>query len=178
MANKITENNMVVDIALVKPNKYNPKLDYNSTPELQAEYERIKNSLKSHGQIAPVIVREIKGGYEIVDGFHRYCAVRDLGYDKVEVKNLGKIPLKEAIAKTLSLDRPHILADAIMEAELIKQYKELEGNLADLPFTLDEIDKKIEMLGFNFDQYNQQNPEGEENPQLVVCPECGHEFTI
>lgn len=85
----ITENNQIVDINLLSPNKYNPKLDYNSTPELQREFERIKKSLIDHGQIDPVIVRKIENGYEIIDGFHRYCAMKELGWTKCEIKDLG-----------------------------------------------------------------------------------------
>ena len=68
---EIFQNNKVVDIELLIPNNYNPKPDYMATEELQLEFSKIKDSLEYHGQIDPVIVREMNGKYEIINGYHR-----------------------------------------------------------------------------------------------------------
>ncbi|MHA1867143.1 MAG: ParB/RepB/Spo0J family partition protein, partial [Candidatus Heimdallarchaeaceae archaeon] len=99
---EIRGKNLIVSIDKIVPNDFNPKPDYNSTEELRIEFERIKNSLKNHQQIDPIIVRELpekelkkKPGmrkkYEIINGYHRWAAMKELGVKKVEVKNLGKI---------------------------------------------------------------------------------------
>lgn len=71
MTDKIIENNQIVDIDLVIPNNYNPKPDYNSTEELQLEFQKIKDSVEYHGQMDPLIVREVNGKYELINGYHR-----------------------------------------------------------------------------------------------------------
>jgi len=145
----IVENNMVVDIDLVIPNNYNPKPDFNSTEELQLEFEKIKDSIAYHGQIDPLIVRELNGKYELVNGFHRLQAMKDLGFEKVEIKNLGDITREEAIKKTLSFEELQIPLDRIEVAKLIvaldKDGKSLEG----LPYDADVIDSLKKMLDYD-----------------------------
>ena len=56
---------------------------------LKKEFERIKKSLQEHGQMDPIIVREIEDNkYEIINGYHRWNAMKDLGYYECEIKNL------------------------------------------------------------------------------------------
>jgi ParB/RepB/Spo0J family partition protein len=153
----ITENNQIVGIEKLSPNKYNPKLDYNLTTELKSEFERIKNSLKAHGQIDPIVVRETetKDNYEIIDGYHRWSAMKELGYTQCEIKNLGQVSLTQAIAKTLSLERTKISIDAVLEAQLLKDYREAAGEASDLPYTEEELAKRLELAEFSFDNFNE-----------------------
>jgi ParB family chromosome partitioning protein len=177
---KIYDKNEVVDITLLKPNEYNPKLDYNSMDTLKAEFQRIKKSVEEHGQIDPIIVRELETGqFEIIDGYHRWNAMKDLGYDKCEIKNLGKLDLNDAISKTLSLEKTSIVIDPLMESELIKRYIESQGAVGKLPYTDLEISEKMAMLSFDWENYQGRPetgaPEGEE-PVEVECPQCHHRF--
>jgi ParB family transcriptional regulator, chromosome partitioning protein len=173
----IIENNQVVEITKLVPNKYNPKLDYNSTPELQSEFERIKKSIVAHGQIDPIIVREVENSFEIINGFHRFNAMKDLGYEKVEIKNLGKISLNEAISKTLSLEKTGLKMDTILEAKLIKEFRDAEGELDKLPYSDEEMKELIGMLEFDFDKFENQSNEPVEK-RKVTCPECGAIFEL
>jgi len=160
---KIIENNQLVDINQLKANDYNPKPDYKETEELQLEFGKIKNSLEYHGQINPILVRELGNGiFEIVNGFHRWKAMQELGFEKVEVKNLGKITREEAIKKALATEELRIPLDMIEVAKLVKGLKELGVGLEGLPYSMEEIDNKIDLLGFNWDEFNQDKIEDEE----------------
>ena len=90
---KIIENNQVVSISGVRPNEYNPKPNYNDTEELKQEFQKIKTSLRIHGQIDPVLVRQVKenDGYEIINGYHRYVAMKELGFElKSKIQKGGR----------------------------------------------------------------------------------------
>jgi len=151
---KIIQNNLVVDIDKVKPNNYNPKPDFKESEELKIEFNRIKNSLYHHGQLDPIQVRELKDGkYEIVNGYHRWLAMKELGMKKVEIKNLGKISRKEAIKIALSLEETKIPLDVLEVAELVKNLKKIgEG----LPYSMEEIQNKISLLEFDFDKFKEE----------------------
>lgn len=148
----ITQNNSVIPIGNVKPNDYNPKPDYNETEELKTEYEKIKKSLKVHGQIDPILVRETDKELEIINGFHRWVAMKELGFKEIEIKNLGKISREDAIAKALSTENLKIPLDVIEIAKLVKDLKEMGTDLNKLPYSLEEIDAKIDMLDFDSDK--------------------------
>lgn len=154
---KIIENNLIVDINKVVPNDYNPKLNYEDIPEFQAQYEKIKESLRYHGQIDPVLIREIENGlYEIINGFHRWKAMKELKFEKVEIKNLGKISRQEAIKKALSTEEPRIPLDVIETAKLLKEIKESEAGLEGLPYLEQEIKEKIELLEFDWNTFENE----------------------
>jgi len=176
---EIIENNMVIDIDLVIPNNYNPKPDFNSTEELQLEFQKIKDSIAYHGQIDPLIVRELNGKYELINGYHRWQAMKELGFEKVEIKNLGVIDRNEAIKKALSFEELKIPLDTIETAKLVKILKEDQISLEGLPYFSEEIENKIKMLDFDWGQYK----EGElgdigGKKKKVVCPNCGEEFEV
>lgn len=99
---EINTNNLVVDMSLVVPNEYNPKISFRDNKENMEEFEKIKASIVVAGQILPVLVRELDGGkYEIINGYHRYEAMKELGYSTIEVKNLGKIDFDTAVSRAL-----------------------------------------------------------------------------
>lgn len=151
---RINTDNKVVDINLVKPNTFNPKPDYNETEELKSEYQKIVDNISKQGQIGAVKVRRVANEYEIIDGFHRWNAMKELGYNEIEIKDLGEISREEAIVLSLNYERTNIPIDVIEEAKLIRELKEInEGLLSDLPFTESEIKDKIDMLEFDFDGF-------------------------
>jgi len=152
---KIIENNLIVEIDKIKPNDYNPKPDYSKSPELQFEFDKIKKSLKYHGQIDPIQVREITGNvpYEIINGYHRWKGMKEMDFDKVEIKNFGKITKTEAIKIGLSMEVLKIPLDVIEVAQLIKEIKDKEESLEGLPYAIEEIKEKIALLEFDWDQF-------------------------
>lgn len=71
---------MEVDIEQLTPNLYQPRQGFD-----QEKLEELKESIKAHGIIQPIIVRETAQGYEIVAGERRLKAARELGLKKIPV---------------------------------------------------------------------------------------------
>ncbi|OPY90600.1 MAG: putative chromosome-partitioning protein ParB [Syntrophaceae bacterium PtaU1.Bin231] len=64
----------------VFPNQYNPNLMSGK------EFDRLKYSIEKFGQVVPILVRPVNAGngvqYEIVDGEHRWRALKELGVEE------------------------------------------------------------------------------------------------
>lgn len=62
------------------PNQYNPNLMSGK------EFDRLKYSIQRFGQVVPILVRPVDSGggvqYEIVDGEHRWRALKELGIEE------------------------------------------------------------------------------------------------
>lgn len=48
------------------------------------EYQALKDSLQEHKLIAPIILREQGGRYEIIDGLQRFMCAKDLGWTEID----------------------------------------------------------------------------------------------
>lgn len=184
METKKAEGYLLVSLDLVKPNDYNPKKDYHEDHANRVMFEKVKKSLESHKQIDPIIVRELEDGtYEIINGFHRYMAMTELGYKEIEIKNLGKMSRGEAIAKALSTEYPKIPLDELEVAQLVKEFVDQKFDLTELPYSMDEIEAKIELLDFDWKNFNEQDAleklDDGKSPVtavIITCPKCGHQF--
>lgn len=144
----IRGNEIVVDINKVLPNDYNPKLSIEESVENKSTYEKIKASLQNNEQFQALLVREVKENYEIVDGKHRWLAMKELGYKECSVRNLGKITRNEAIKLTLSSEELKIALDDIMVAKLVQELANAK-DLTGLPYTEKEIEAMLALLQFN-----------------------------
>ncbi|MFA6621604.1 MAG: ParB/RepB/Spo0J family partition protein [Candidatus Caldatribacteriota bacterium] len=69
-----------VDVNQLWPNLYQPRQEFD-----QEKMDELKESIKAHGIIQPIIVRESADGYEIVAGERRLKAAKELGMKKVPV---------------------------------------------------------------------------------------------
>lgn len=155
---KIITNNSVVSIDTVFPNDYNPKPDYKSDPEAQKEYQNLLKSLKE-SQIDPVLVREVKGGYELINGYHRLTAMKELGYKEIEIKNLGKISREEAIYKAVSTEEIKIEIDRNSLGKLLaelSQIVDVSEMILNLPYTEAELNDLIKLSDFNWDDFSNE----------------------
>lgn len=165
--NKIVVNNSVVLITEVRANDYNPKKKIVDDEATKVQYEKVKKSLEVFGQIDPILVRELEKEedgvkYEIINGFHRFTAMKELKFTEIEIKNLGIMSRSEAISRALSTEEIHIPLDQIEVAGLLKELNnDLDFDLGDLPFTNQEIADKIEMLDFDWDKFNEEINEDE-----------------
>jgi ParB/RepB/Spo0J family partition protein len=148
---KINTNNMVVPLASVHANAWNPKRPYTDTPEGRKNWERLKKSIARHGQIDPLIVRKIKKGYEIINGFHRYCAAKELGWKEIEVKDLGKITDTRAKAIALATEDVRIPLEMASVAKIVKEIMDIdEEALDDLPYDEEDAKALQDMVEFDF----------------------------
>jgi ParB family chromosome partitioning protein len=73
-----TESLAEIDVARIKPNPYQPRLDFDSVG-----LEELKKSIAENGMIQPVTVRETGDGFELIAGERRLRAVQELGYERV-----------------------------------------------------------------------------------------------
>lgn len=75
---------------------------WNSNKVGRAAFDKLKLSLTAHGAFKPIVVRELPdGSLQIIGGFHRNEAAKELGWESVPVVNLGSIP--DSQAKEISL---------------------------------------------------------------------------
>jgi len=153
---EINKDNLVVDIKKVFPNDYNPK---RTDPEFQGyieTIEKLKTSLRTKGQVQPIKVRKIGKGYEIIDGYHTYIAMKELEATEIEIKNLGKMSFQDAAALCLTVENIKNPIDPIEEAALLQTLR-YEFNISFdelslmVPYNVEEIEFKIDTLNFDFD---------------------------
>ena len=94
---KIIGRDLIVKIDQVVPNTWNPKESIEDSEENREHYEEIKEEINKKGLFEAITVREIvKDSYEILDGFHRWTACKELGYKEIRINTLGVIDDKLA----------------------------------------------------------------------------------
>lgn len=94
MNNRVNIINVVVERLL--PNPWNPNV------QTDFMFEKERESIRRHGMIDPITVRELDDGFfQIVDGEHRFKAAQLEGYTEISANNLGV--LADEVAKQLTL---------------------------------------------------------------------------
>jgi len=75
-----------IEIESVAPNLFQPRQDF----DLE-KMEELKESIKKHGIIQPIVVRKMTDGYELVAGERRLKAAKEIGIKKIPaiVKNFS-----------------------------------------------------------------------------------------
>mgnify|MGYP001601527174 CR=1 FL=1 len=168
-ASPINAENKVVPITEIHPNEYNPKLPFDSTPEGQKQFARIVKSMKAHGQIDPILVREIKKGFEIVNGYHRYMAAVQLGWKELEIKNLGKISLEQAQVKALATEDAKIALDYVATAKMVTALLGFDpGLIEELPYDQEDAENMQKMLEFDWNQFEDEEMELEDDEKYTI----------
>ena len=69
-----------IEIDQLTPNLYQPRKDFNAD-----KMNELIESIRAHGIIQPIIVRESSQGYEIVAGERRLRAAKEIGMKKIPV---------------------------------------------------------------------------------------------
>jgi hypothetical protein len=67
--------------------------------------EVLNNSLKEFGYVEPIIVREVNGRYEILNGHHRFMGMKQAGASEMEVTIVDCSDDNKARALALALNR-------------------------------------------------------------------------
>lgn len=62
----------------IRENSYNPN---RMEPEI---FKSLVNTIRDHGFVQPLVVRKMRKKYEIVDGAHRFRALRELGWEEAD----------------------------------------------------------------------------------------------
>ncbi|MDE8733169.1 ParB/RepB/Spo0J family partition protein [Eubacteriales bacterium DFI.9.88] len=120
-----------IDINNIKPNENQPRKVFDDV-----KLQELANSIKEHGLIQPVILRQAKKGYEIVAGERRWRACRKAG--------LKEIP---CMIKELT-DEQNMLVAIIenMQREDLNPIEEAEGlnqMISSFGMTQEEVSKSV-----------------------------------
>lgn len=111
--------------------------------------KKLKNSIQRNGIFRPVVVRELENGdLQIIAGEHTTRVAMDLGFQEIDVYNLGTIDDRKA--KEISvIDNQHYgLEDTFGLASILKEIDENPGDF--LPFSDDDLTKIFEQSNINF----------------------------
>ena len=137
------ENNgiLYIDINDIKPNSNQPRKVFD-----EDKLEDLAASIKEHGLIQPVVLRNVKNGYEIVAGERRWRAARKVG--------IKEIP---CIVKELT-DEENMLLAIIenMQREDLNPIEEAEG-----------INQMIDTYGLTQEQVSKSV--GKSRPYITNC---------
>lgn len=129
-----------VAIGLLRANPWNPnKMD-------PAMYRKELASIRKFGFVDPITVRSVAGGFEIIDGEHRWRAARELGFAEIPIFSLGPMPDEDAKQLTIVLNETRGKAEPRKLGALLKDLLESESksDLLDLlPYSPPVFDKLV-----------------------------------
>lgn len=114
---EIRQKLQTVKLSKLVPNTWN----YNEQSEEMLD--KTKENVKHFGLMRPLVVREVnkgKGSYfEIINGYHRFIAAKELGFKEVLINNLGSVTDSEAKMLTVLLNELKGTPNAVKLAGLI-----------------------------------------------------------
>lgn len=121
----------MIDISLIKPNPYQPRKTFDSE-----RLNDLADSIKQHGVLQPIVLRQTVKGYYIVAGERRFRASKIAGNQKISaiIKDLSDEDMME-LAIIENLQREDL--NAIEEAE---SYHRL---ISDLNITQQEVATRL-----------------------------------
>ena len=141
-----------IPIDKLKPNPWNP----NQQSDLV--FEKEKSSIQTIGFVTVPIVRESPGGFEILDGEHRWKAISEIGGKDITVNNLGTVDDAEAKLITELLNSLKGINDPIrhqaMLAEMLEQMPEYRDLL---PYTPEHLESLLNP-SFDWDSLSTKDP--------------------
>lgn len=115
------------------PASYNPRVDLKPSDK---EYQAIKNSIESFGNIEPIIWNKRTGN--IVGGHQRYKILKEQGVTETEVVVVDFDETKEKAAN-LALNKAVGLWDEEAVDKLLTELKDTEYNMEDYNFETKDI---------------------------------------
>lgn len=167
---KVRINNITVGIEQIEPNPWNPKDSIEENAKNNERFETIKKGIVTHGYLMPVTVRKIaENRYQIIDGYHRWRACKELGYKELLINNLGTLTDEVAKALTIVFEKAKVETNPLKEAEVIREIYEILGDYGQmaqlLPYDEKVIQDKVELLDFDWGKFNGENEPSEEEIQ-------------
>lgn len=97
----LRQNIKSVPIEKLIPNTWN----YNEQSEQM--FEIMKENIAAYGMNRPVTVRDLGDRYEIINGFHRWLACKELGYKSILINDLGDVDDNKAKLLVTLLNEIH-----------------------------------------------------------------------
>lgn len=154
----------LLSIDIVHPNPWNPNvLDGDAYKKLKQGIERV---LGESGHIPPIVVRpkaDEAGQYEIIDGFHRWKALKELKHDKVPAVVLKGTTDKTARILTNTLNylrgKPDRSKYAKGIVEMLEKGATFEELASLLPESTEELDQLIDETSLSIKAFEQLQTE-------------------
>ena len=148
------------------------KASWNYKKEDDYKKDRLKANIKKNGQIENILVRLLDTGfYEVVNGNHRYDALKELGTAKVVVYDLGKITESQAVRIAIETNETKFDSDEIVMSKLIIDLEKDFGKddlLETLPYTEDELNDILDLGNFNWEDFDKEPAEYDENDLKTI----------
>lgn len=142
------------------------KADWNYKTEHKELSEKLVSNIKRNGQIENLLVRELETGfYEVVNGNHRYDALKALGFEEAIVYNLGKITLAHAQRVAIETNETKFGTDVMKLSDLIgeiSQAYDRDDLLATMPYSAKELDNMLDLVNYDFEADGSSDGLGEE----------------
>lgn len=131
--------------------------DWNYKGEDEEIGAKLANNLKRNGQIENIIVRELEtGALEVVNGNHRYHAMKALGAQRIFACNLGVISTEEAIRVAIETNETKFPTDNVKLGGLMKElagtftYEQLAETM---PYNQKTLELMAQLPDFKWDDY-------------------------
>lgn len=141
----------------------------------ELEMEKLKNSIKEFGYVDPIIVN--RHNNHIVGGNQRYLALKELGYNEVEVLYINEPDILKEKAMNIALNK---ISGEWDQDKLDVVLEEIQ--LSDIDITLTGFDE-IEFTNLSEDEdyiIPDDEPEYDESIaddiETIICPSCGYEI--
>lgn len=100
-------NNHPVNSVIWVPTESVKANDYNPNTVAKPEMELLRRSIEADGYTQPIVVWEVDGHFEVIDGFHRHLVGKDMGLTHlpVVVVNKESTERNDRIASTIRHNR-------------------------------------------------------------------------
>lgn len=146
---KYTTKKITVSIIEVHPNPWNPNV------QSKEMFEKTKNSLKEMGTLGTILCRKVGIIYQILDGEHRWLGKKENGDTEISIEVIEQeVSDNDAKLLTILLNNIKGNDDVLKRAEILKELN--KGQLSLLPFNEEEIKNELELLDFDFSQYDEE----------------------
>lgn len=149
--------------------------DWNPRQITETEMEKLKTSIKEFGYVDPIIVNQHNN--HIVGGNQRYLALKELGYNEVEVLYINEPNILKEKAMNIALNK---ISGEWDQDKLDVVLEEIQ--LSDIDITLTGFDE-IEFTNLSEDEeyiIPDDEPEYDESIaddiETITCPSCGYEI--
>ncbi|UTR12378.1 nucleoid occlusion protein [Evansella sp. LMS18] len=117
-----------IPVSEIKPNRFQPRTVFQ-----EEKIEELAQTIKTHGIIQPIVVREQDGQYEIIAGERRWRAVQTLGWENIPaiIKNFNDSQTASvALIENLQREGLTSIEEAAAYAKLIEIHNLTQESLA------------------------------------------------
>jgi hypothetical protein len=149
------------------------KADWNYKKNDEHKKEKLKENIKRNGQIENIIIRSLDTGfYEVVNGNHRFEALKELGMETAICYDLGNISQRAAMRIAIETNETKFDTDQVSLAELIKEIVEefpIDELELTMPYSDQDLENYIKLTEFDWSQFDKDKVDIDyKNGQFIV----------